>query len=51
MEIINPQIYIINYYMNSGHFYYIITIGTENSNIEIFDMENYENDLIVYNNS
>ena len=50
-EVINPHFCLIKYETNGGNINYIITIGTQNSNIVVFDTENYQNDLTVYNSS
>ena len=47
-QMINPEIYLIyvNYYLK-----YIISIGTENSSIDIFNIKKYTEDFIVINST
>ena len=46
-EMINPEIYLVIF----NNLKYIISIGTENSSIDIFDVNKYTNDFIVINST
>ena len=44
-KLINPEIYIFTFYCEEQKCYSIISIGTNNSNIELLNLENYMNGL------
>ena len=46
-KMINPQLYILE----PSYSLYIISIGIKNSNIEIFEIDNYEDNSIIFNSS
>ena len=54
LELINPQMHLIHlqptaYYYRQVN--YIILIGTQNSSIELFDINNYKDNLLEFNSS